>query len=79
MAESGVVGKLDAERGEIVVAFVVLHPDYNASPLLARELQDYTRERFSAHAYPREVMFVDELPKTPSSKIQRYVLRERTK
>jgi len=79
VAESGVVGKLDAERGEIVVAFVVLHSGYNASPDLARELQDYTRERLSAHAYPREVVFVDELPKTPSGKIRRYVLRERTK
>jgi acetyl-CoA synthetase len=79
VAESGVVGKVDAERGEIVVAFVVLRPSYNASPDLARELQDYTRERLSAHAYPREVMFVDELPKTPSGKIRRFVLRERTK
>ncbi len=79
VAESGVVGKADAERGEIVVAFVVLHPDYRASPELARELQDYTRERLSAHAYPREVMFVDALPKTPSGKIRRYLLREQTK
>jgi acetyl-CoA synthetase len=79
VAESGVVGKVDAERGEIVVAFVVLHPDYKGSPDLARELQGYTRERLSAHAYPREVVFVDELPKTPSGKIRRYVLRERTK
>ncbi|MCH8137356.1 MAG: AMP-binding protein [Proteobacteria bacterium] len=79
VAESGVVGKTDAERGEIVVAFVVLRPDHKASPDLARELQDYTREQLSAHAYPREVVFVDELPKTPSGKIRRYVLREQTK
>jgi acetyl-CoA synthetase len=79
VAESGVVGKADAERGEIVVAFVVLSPDFNASPDLARELQEHTRKRLSAHAYPREVVFVDELPKTPSGKIRRYVLRERTK
>jgi acetyl-CoA synthetase len=79
VSESGVVGKADAERGEIVVAFVVLHPNNNASPDLARELQGYTRERLSAHAYPREVVFVDELPKTPSGKIKRFVLREQTK
>ena len=79
VAESGVVGKPDAERGEIVVAFVVLHPDFEPSADLVRELQVYTRERLSAHAYPREVVFVDELPKTASGKIQRYVLRERTK
>jgi len=79
VAESGVVGKADAERGEIIVAFVVLHPDHNASPELASELRSFTRERLSAHAYPREVVFVDELPKTPSGKIRRYVLREKTK
>ncbi len=79
VAESGVVGKADAERGEIVVAFVVLHPDHKASPDLARELQGHTRARLSAHAYPREVVFVDQLPKTPSGKIRRYVLREQTK
>jgi acetyl-CoA synthetase len=78
VAESGVVGKADAERGEIVVAFVVLHPTHDASPELARELQVYTRKRLSAHAYPREVVFVEELPKTPSGKIKRFVLREQT-
>ena len=62
---------------EIVVAFVVPHPDFPASPDLVRDLQDYTRSRLSAHAYPREVVFVDELPKTPSGKIRRHVLRER--
>ena len=77
VAESGVVGKPDAERGEIVVAFVVPHPDFPGSPDLVRDLQDYTRSRLSAHAYPREVVFVDELPKTPSGKIRRHVLRER--
>ena len=77
VAESGVVGKPDAERGEIVVAFVVLHRDWPGSPELVRKLQGYTRNRLSAHAYPREVVFVEELPKTPSGKIRRHVLRER--
>ena len=77
VAESGVVGKADPERGEIVVAFVVLNRDRPGSPDLARELQEHTRNRLSAHAYPREVVFVDELPKTPSGKIRRHVLRER--
>lgn len=77
VAESGVVGKADAERGEIVVAFVVLNRDRPASPNLVGELQDYARNRLSAHAYPREVVFVDELPKTPSGKIRRRELHER--
>ncbi len=79
VAESGVVGKADAERGQIVVAFVVLHPGHTASPDLAVELQNHTRKRLSAHAYPREVVFVDALPKTPSGKIQRYILRDQMK
>ena len=77
VVESAVVGKPDAERGEIVAAFVVLRPGQAASPELAHDLQQFTRERLSAHAYPREVLFVDDLPKTPSGKIQRYVLRQR--
>ncbi len=77
VAESAVVGKPDAERGEIVVAFVVLLPGHTGSPELVDELQQFARNRLSAHSYPREVMFVDELPKTPSGKIQRFVLRRR--
>ena len=55
-----------------------VHDQYGqaGSPDLVRELQDYTRNRLSAHAYPRDVVFVDELPKTPSGKIRRHVLRE---
>lgn len=76
VAESAVVGKPDTERGEIVVAFVVLRPGHNGSPELADELQNFCRRRLSAHSYPREVVFVDALPKTPSGKIQRVVLRK---
>ncbi|HET8849201.1 MAG TPA: AMP-binding protein, partial [Marinobacter sp.] len=46
---------------------------------LKDELQDLVRRRLSTHAYPREIEFVDELPKTPSGKIQRFVLRNRAK
>ncbi len=77
VAESAVVGKPDAERGEIVKAFVVLRPGHEPSADLATEIQQLVRERLSAHAYPREVEFVTELPKTPSGKIQRYLLRQR--
>ncbi len=76
VAESAVVGKPDAERGEIVKAFVVLHSTQVPSAELARELQDHVRQRLSTHAYPREVQFISTLPKTPSGKIQRYVLRQ---
>ncbi len=77
VAESAVLGKPDVERGEIIVAFVVLRPGHTGSPELVEELQRLARDRLSAHAYPREVTFVDQLPKSPSGKVQRYVLRER--
>ncbi|MEC9454683.1 MAG: AMP-binding protein [Pseudomonadota bacterium] len=76
VAESAVIGAPDAERGEIVVAYVVLRDGHNGSPELAQELQQFTRTRLSAHAYPRKVIFKDALPKTPSGKIQRFVLRQ---
>ncbi len=77
VAESAVVGKPDPERTELVKAFVVLRPDHAPSPELAADLQQFVKQRLAAHAYPREVEFVDELPKTPSGKIQRFVLRQR--
>jgi acetyl-CoA synthetase len=73
--ESAVVGKPDAERGHIVKAFVVLGAGHEASDALAEDLRLYVRNRLGAHAYPREISFVPDLPKTPSGKIQRFLLR----
>ncbi|MAB97726.1 MAG: AMP-binding protein [Pseudomonadaceae bacterium] len=73
--EAAVIGKPDPERTEVVKAFVVLHAQYRADAALSEELQQYVRKRLSAHAYPREIEFVSELPKTPSGKIQRFLLR----
>ncbi|MFY1018567.1 acyl-CoA synthetase [Ectopseudomonas khazarica] len=73
--EAAVVGKPDPERTELVKAFVVLHAGHAADAELAEGLQQYVRQRLSAHAYPREIEFVAELPKTPSGKIQRFLLR----
>lgn len=75
VAESAVVGKPDAERGEIVKAFVVLHPGRDGDDALAAELTRHVRDRLGKHAFPREVTFVESLPKTPSGKIQRFILR----
>jgi acetyl-CoA synthetase len=77
VAESAVVGKPDPERTELIKAFVVLRAGCEASAELIGELQQFVKRRLAAHAYPREVEFVDELPKTPSGKIQRFVLRQR--
>jgi acetyl-CoA synthetase len=77
VAEVAVVGRPDPEgiRGEVVEAFVVASGGGNDE--LARELQDLVRDTYSKHAYPRTVHFVDALPKTPSGKIQRFLLRQR--
>ena len=77
-AESAVVGKPDVERGEIVSAFVVLHPGHGGNDALANELTEHVRSRLGKHAFPREITFVDALPKTPSGKIQRFLLRRPT-
>ncbi|MCW8885926.1 MAG: AMP-binding protein [Motiliproteus sp.] len=76
VAESGVVAKPDDQRGSIVKAFVVLKQGYDASEELGDELKQFVRKRLSTHAFPREIEFVEDLPKTPSGKIQRFILRK---
>jgi acyl-coenzyme A synthetase/AMP-(fatty) acid ligase len=73
--ESAAVGKPDAERGEIVKAFVVLKPGLAASAQLAAELQEHVKRVTAPYKYPREIEFVAELPKTVSGKLLRRVLR----
>jgi acetyl-CoA synthetase/medium-chain acyl-CoA synthetase len=75
VAESAVVGKPDADRGQIVKAFVVLRPDHAGSPELVRELQEHAKTVTAPYKYPREIEFLDALPKTRSGKIRRIELR----
>lgn len=77
IAEAAVVGRPDEVRGEVLEAFVVLVPDRagDAPETLAEQLREMVRTGYGAHAYPRRVRVVAELPKTPSGKIQRYLLR----
>lgn len=79
VAESGVVAKPDEKRGSIIKAYVVIKQEHEPADdqTLRDELQELVRHRLSTHAYPREIEFVDELPKTPSGKIQRFLLRNR--
>ena len=74
--ESAVIGKPDPERTEVVKAFVVLKPQFLASDALSHTLQEYVRSRLSKHAYPKEIEFVEALPKTSSGKIQRNLLKQ---
>ncbi|MCA8383072.1 acyl-CoA synthetase [Burkholderia cenocepacia] len=76
VSEAAVIGVPDRERTEIVKAFVVLSKGFDGTPELAEELSQHVKRRLSAHAYPRAIDFVDALPKTPSGKIQRFVLRK---
>jgi acetyl-CoA synthetase len=74
--ECAVIAVPDAIRGEALHAVVVLREDRSPSEALTSELQDWVKVRYAAHAYPRRVHYADSLPKTPSGKIQRFVLRQ---
>lgn len=75
--EAAAVASPDALRGDVVKAFVVLRPGFDAGPPLAAELQQWVRDRAAPYKYPRKVEFVAELPKTQSGKIKRGLLRQR--
>lgn len=79
VADVAVVGRPDPEgiRGEIVEAFIVTAAGHEPSEALADELKELVRTGYSKHAYPRVVTFVDTLPRTPSGKVQRFLLRQR--
>jgi acyl-coenzyme A synthetase/AMP-(fatty) acid ligase len=73
--EAGVVGKPDPLRGQIVKAWVVLRPGIVGSEALKSELQCHCKKLIAAYKYPREIVFVEELPKTTSGKTRHVVLR----
>lgn len=75
VAEAGVIGKPDPMRGEIIKAFVVLKNHVHPSEKLKEELSEYVKKHLAGHAYPREVEFIDKLPKTRSGKIMRRILK----
>ena len=74
--DCGVVAKPDLDAGEIPCAFVVLRESFMPSDALAKELCDFVADRLSRHKQPREVHFVDVVPRTPSGKILRRELRK---
>jgi acetyl-CoA synthetase len=76
VALAAVVGKPDPLRTEIVKAFIVLKPDQTPSTALASQIQDFVRQHLSAHEYPREVAFIEQLPMTTTGKVIRRLLRE---
>jgi acetyl-CoA synthetase len=77
VALAAVIGKPDPLRTEIVKAFVVLKNGHAASDRLAVDIQSFVRTRLSAHEYPREITFIDEMPMTTTGKVIRRALRDR--
>ncbi len=79
VALAAVVGKPDPTRTEIVKAFVKVKPEVTADAGLAEEIRAHVRNRLSAHEYPREIVFVDEIPLTTTGKVIRRFFREQAR
>ena len=75
VAECGVVGAPDAERGQIVKAYIVLHPGHAGDAALTKLLQDYVKANIAPYKYPRAIEYVTALPRTQTGKLQRFELR----
>jgi 2-aminobenzoate-CoA ligase len=76
VAECGVVGRADEERGQVVEAHVVLKPGHDPSAETARALQEFVKARIAPYKYPRVVRFREQLPRTETGKLQRFKLRQ---
>lgn len=78
VAECAVVGISDVRKGETVKAFVVLKPHHTPSERLKEELKQHCLNEIAAYKHPREIEFVNTLPKTASGKIQKYRLKDQS-
>jgi 2-aminobenzoate-CoA ligase len=76
VAECGVIGKPDEERGMIVKAFVVLKPGNTGDAAMVKTLQDHVKATIAPFKYPREIQFMPSLPRTETGKLQRFKLRQ---
>jgi len=76
VAECGVVGVPDDERGQLITAYVVLNSGHAGSADLCAKLQAFVKQTIAPYKYPRKIEFVDSLPRTETGKLQRFRLRE---
>ena len=78
VAECGVVGRADEDRGMVVVAYVVLKPGEATGTEQVKALQDHVKHTLAPYKYPRDVVFIDKLPRTETGKLKRFALRRMT-
>jgi 2-aminobenzoate-CoA ligase len=76
VAECGVVGMPDEDRGHIVQAYVVLKPGHAGDAAMEKALQEHVKQTIAPFKYPRKVVFLDALPRTETGKLQRFKLRQ---
>jgi 2-aminobenzoate-CoA ligase len=76
VAECGVVGVPDEERGMLIKAFCVLKAGEAGDAAMVKALQDHVKASIAPYKYPREVVFVDKLPRTETGKLQRFKLKQ---
>jgi 2-aminobenzoate-CoA ligase len=75
VAECAVIGAADAERGQVVKAFIVPKAGFEPTDQLAKEIQDFVKNAIAPYKYPRQVAFRASLPRTETGKVQRFKLR----
>ena len=76
VAECGVVGAPDDERGQIVLAFVVLKAGFVGDDVMTQSLQEHVKKAIAPFKYPRRIMYLTNLPRTETGKLQRFKLRQ---
>ncbi|RAX44067.1 2-aminobenzoate-CoA ligase [Arthrobacter sp. AQ5-06] len=77
VVENAVIGRPDAERGSVVCAFIVLRDGVEGDAAKRKDIQDFVKQTIAPYKYPRDIRFVDELPRNPSGKLQHFKLRDR--
>ncbi|RQP26038.1 AMP-binding protein [Piscinibacter terrae] len=75
VAECGVIGAPDEERGQVVKAYIVLRPGFTGNDEMCKTLQDYVKQTIAPYKYPRKIEFRESLPRTETGKLQRFRLR----